>query len=202
MKLLYAPASPFARKVVVCACEWGLIDRFELVRVNLTPVTGDSRVDDVNPLGKIPTLVLSDGSALFDSRVIIAFLHAQAGRGDLAADGPEMRAQALTDGLLDAAILVRYETALRPANLRWPEWIEGQWRKIERSLAALEASSPPLTGELSLAQICTACALAYLDFRFADRGWRDRYPRLALFQAGAEERASLSLTRPTLETWR
>src|SRR5690606_11212595 len=130
MKLLYSPFSPFARKVLVCAHELNLIDEIELIRAQASPLGPGDEVRKYNPLAKIPTLVV-DGRTIFDSAVICEFLDAMAGGGQLLpANGPErwklLTLQAAADGLMDAALLARYESNQRPQQLRWPEWLEGQ----------------------------------------------------------------------------
>jgi glutathione S-transferase len=199
MKLLYSATSPYVRKVLVLAHEIGLADRIALVPVTVTPVTVNDTVAAANPLTKVPTLVLDSGEALYDSAVIVEYLDSvQTGVPLVPRAGTPrwtaLRRQAEADGLLDAAILVRYEMALRPAEKRWPEWIDGQMGKIRRALAALETEA--LGPGVTIGEIAIACALGYLDFRFADEDWRARYPRLAQFQAGFTERASMRATLP------
>ena len=104
--------------------------------------------------------------------------------------------QAIADGLLDAALLTRYETALRPGDKRWPDWVSGQTRKVERALASLEAEAVALETGAALGQIAVACALGYLDFRFPDNGWRERFPGLANFFSAYAERPAMAWTAP------
>jgi glutathione S-transferase len=185
MKLLYSPPSPFARKVVVAAHELGLTDRINLEQVSVSPVAANAQVASANPLGKIPTLLLDDGQALFDSRVIAEFLDSLTARSLAPRSGPARWAvlteAAQADGLMDAALLARYETALRPEALRWDEWAAGQMDKVNRALDAFELSDRRSGDDLTIADIGVASALNYLDFRFADLGWRDHRPRLASF---------------------
>jgi len=194
MKLFHAPASPFVRKVLIAAHEYGVAGRIEIVPVAVSPVAGVHAVNVANPLGKIPALVLDNGETLYDSRVIVAYIASLAGvrrMGDWAGD---VRI-ALADGLMDAAVLLRYEGFLRPAQYRWPEWIEGQRAKIARALDALEAAPPPADGSLRLPDFGVAAGLAYLDLRFADDiPWRDGRPHLAAFLAAIAERPSFKLT--------
>ncbi|MGB8841846.1 MAG: glutathione S-transferase family protein [Aliidongia sp.] len=199
MKLFYAATSPYVRKVLVLAHEVGLADRIELVPVTVTPVTVNDSVTPMNPLAKVPTLVLDSGEGLYDSAIIVEYLDSvQTGVPLVPRAGmprwTALRRQAEADGLLDAAILVRYEMVLRPAELRWPAWIDGQMGKIRRTLAALETET--LGPGVTIGEIAIACALGYLDFRFPEEDWRARHPRLAQFQAGFAERASMRATAP------
>ena len=201
MKLYFSQTSPYARKVRLAADHLGLTDRITLVPATTTPVAEDAGLAQVAPLGKIPALVLEGGEALFDSRVILAYLNHIAGGGLMPpADDPEhwraLRLQATADGLLDAALLIRYERALRPGALLWQDWIDGQGRKVERALAGLEAEAAEIASGAALGQIATACALGYLDFRFAENGWRERFPGLEAFYAGFAERPAMGWTAP------
>ena len=202
MKLLYSQTSPYVRKVLVLAHETGLADRLELVPVTVAPVTPNPGVAAENPLVKVPTLVREDGVSLFDSSVIVEYLDGLHHGTKLIPAAGEARwvalqRQSAADGLLDAAILVRYETVLRPEEKRWPEWIDGQMRKIRGALAAFEADGATLGQSLTIGEIAIACALAYLDFRYPDENWREDRPRLADFYARFAERPSMKATLPT-----
>lgn len=199
MKLHYNPASPYVRKVRVLALETELMGDIELAKVTLTPTGPDENVCSDNPIGKIPTLVRDDGSALYDSRVICEYLDS---RHDGARMFPEkgetrwtaVRRQALADGILDAAVGTRYETVLRPEALRWPDWVDGQMNKVRRSLDVLEHEA--LGDSVDIGTISVACALGYLDFRYPDEGWRNSRPRLAAWFEEFSQRPSMSETRP------
>jgi len=104
--------------------------------------------------------------------------------------------QALGDGLLDAAILTRYESFLRPAEKRWKEWLDGQMTKIDASLGAIEAEAPSFGDRMDIGTIACGCALGYLDFRFADKDWRKSHPKAAAWFAKFDERPSMKATRP------
>jgi glutathione S-transferase len=183
MILRYSPASPYARKIRIAADLLGLSDRIRIEPASTADPNDSLRIQ--NPLGKIPTLILADGSSLYDSRVIADYLDHLSGGGKLIPADPDkrfvaLRLQALGDGVNDAALLIRYETATRPAALRDPEAIALQQGKIDRALATLEAVPP--AGPPDIGQIALACALGYLDLRF-EGAWRQTHPRLAAWLA-------------------
>lgn len=200
MQLIYAAASPFARKVRVLAAETGLLERIELLDTAVLPTTLNERVNALNPLGKIPVLLTDDGEALYDSRVICEYLDTLHQGAKLLPSGASrwqvLRLAALADGLMDAALLARYERGVRPAELQWPAWLDGQLGKVQRALTELERQVDLLQGPLDLAQIGVACALGYLDFRFADLDWRAAYPDLAAFQQAFSQRPSMRGSAP------
>ena len=198
MKLLYSPLSPFARKVILAGRELRL--PLELEAVMVTPVSPDAAVCAANPLGKIPVLVLDDGTSLYDSRVIVDYFDGLGDRALAPRDGVA-RARTLTelaaaDGLTDAALLLRYEGALRPEALRWAEWQAGQMGKIRRALDLFEASRRRTGDDLDIADIALACALGYLDFRLPEEDWRATHPRLAAFHATISQRPGWAETAP------
>jgi glutathione S-transferase len=193
MKLCYSTTSPFVRKVHVLAIETGQIDRIELVKI----VTTDPELGKLNPLNKVPALVLDDGSPLYDSRVICEYLDAQAGGKLFPAPGPArwtaLRRQALADGIADAAVLRMMESK-RAENLRSADWDKRQKLKVVQSLAALEADH--LGPQLDIGTLTVAIALDYLDFRFKVEDWRKDHPKLAAWHKTFSERASLKKTQP------
>ena len=200
MRLFYSPASPYARKVRVLALEAGLDKKIEMINVALTPVAANADVDKHNPIGKIPVLSVK-GMDLFDSPVICEYLdHQHKGRKLLPRKGRgrwvALRQQAMGDGLLDAALLARYETFLRPEGRRWPEWSQGQVKKIDGVLDTLEAEAKALKGKPTLGTITIACALGYLDFRFHDHDWRSKRPKLAKWFATFSKLPSMKATVP------
>jgi len=206
MKLLTAPASPFGRKVKIVAIEKGVLDRIEVVAVATTPAAPNEALARDNPLAKIPTLVLDDGRALYDSFVICDYLDTLHAGGKVipAAGGRRwevLTVHALGNGIADAAILCRYESVLRPEALRWPDWLRGQMQKVTAGLDWLEANVASIgkagAAEVDLGQIAVACALGYLDFRFADLGWRTAHPRLAGWFMEFSQRASMQQTMPS-----
>lgn len=200
MKLFYSPASPYARKVRAVAIEAGLDSRIELVNVAVSPIAANAEVDRHNPVGKVPALV--DGkTSLFDSVLICEYLDSKHRRSKLfpragAAKWRVLRQHAIADGLLDAALLARYESFLRPEKLRWQEWREGQLKKIAGALATLESEAAKLGSRANIGTLAVACALGYLDFRFADMGWRKSCPKLAAWFAKFAKRRSIADTAP------
>ena len=200
MKLFYSQTSPFVRKCLVTAHELGLAQRLELLPAVAHPVNRDRSVVDKNPLGKIPTLVTDEGAVLFDSRVICEYLNAL-GDGHLLPAAGEARFavltdQALADGLMDAAVLVRYETVARPENLHWADWSGGQMEKVISALSDFERRAAARVWHIELGTIALGCALGYLDFRYADFGWRERHPSMARWYEQFAARESMVKTRP------
>jgi len=197
MKLYYSLASPYVRKVRMTALELGLDDRLELVLTDAWTVTEGLPQD--NPLCKVPTLVLDDGTPLFDSPVICEYLNSLAGGTLFPPDGPDrwtaLRLQALADGLCDAAIARRLET-LRPESLRAATWIARQQAAMVRALDALEGRIEELSGAVTIGTLAVATVLGYLDLRFAEDQWRVGRPRLAAWFVEAGRRPSFEVTRP------
>jgi glutathione S-transferase len=198
MKLFYSPTSPFVRKVLVVAHELGLADRIERLASAAHPVNRDQSIIAHNPLGQVPTLLLADGSMLADSRVICEYLNDLAG-GQIFPSGakrwPVLVEQTVADGLLDAALLGRYERAVRPSEKQWQEWLDGQVDKIHSALAAIDKAAPGFGDRVDIGTISCGCALGYLDLRFDDLGWRDRYPAARDWYARFDERPSMRETR-------
>jgi len=205
MQLHANVASPFVRKVRVAALETGLDARIEKLERRQTPVAPDAALNADNPLGKIPCLITDEGLSLYDSRVICEYL-------DGLHDGPRLfpepgparwralRRQALADGIMDAGVLVRYETFLRPEACRWDAWITNQKQKFRRALDVLEGEAAQLAGVIDIGTIAIGCALGYLDFRYPDEGWRERHPTLAAWFADFARRPSMVETAPA-EIW-
>jgi len=199
MRLYYSQSSPFVRKVLVCAHEHGLAGKIEHLPSAAHPVDTDKTIAGDNPLGQVPTFLTDDGHALYDSRVICEYIDALGGGGLFptgAARWPALVRQSEADGLLDAALLARYEAAARPAEFRWAAWTDGQMRKITRTLDHFEANIAAIDGVVDIGTISVGCGLGYLDFRFADLGWRPSRPKLADWYARFGERPSMVATRP------
>ena len=203
MKLYHSSTSPFVRKVLVVASELGLRDRISLVPSVLSPIAPDPTLSANNPLGKIPALVTDDGFTLFDSRVICEYLESLADAALPLLVPPKgierarvLRVEALADGILDAGILVRYETLLRPEDKRWAEWIEGQSSKIKLGLATLEAGVGDFAPNLDRGQIAVVCALDWLAFRNPIGEVRASFPRVHAFADRLSIRPSFAETHP------
>ncbi len=202
LTLYHNPRSPYVRKVMVVLHETGQLDDVSLAPADGTPIDPASIPVGHNPLGKLPALERADGPTLYDSRVICRFLAERASQGP-ALYPPEPRLwevltlEATGEGIMDAAILMRYEAVLRPDDRQFPAWIEGQWAKIARSLDALESRwMGHLAGSLNIGQIAVGCALGYLDFRHDARRWREKRDTLAAWYADFAERPSMQATRP------
>jgi glutathione S-transferase len=206
MKLRHSPTSPFVRKVMVVALETGLSERIERIPTAVAPTKPNEEVARENPLIKVPSLTTDDGLVLYDSPVICEYLDTlNSGAKLFPAAGKArwvaLRQQALGDGILEAAILGRYES-VRPENFRWPDWIDAQLRKVRGGLAALEleAANGELgggaTGDVTIGQVTIGCALGYLDFRYQSEGWHERYRALDRWYEGFAQRKSMQLTAP------
>lgn len=200
MKLIASLTSPYARKVRVVIAEKHIECELQID----VPWDADTHVPDYNPLGKIPVLVLDDGTALYDSRVIVEYLDFASpvhnllpkdARGRIAAK----RWEALADGVTDAAA-TRYLEKKRPDAQQSPSWIERQEQKITRGLAAvakdLGENAWCMADNYSLADIAVGCMLGYLDLRFAAMPWRETHPNLARLATRLNERTSFKATMP------
>ncbi|HMB47997.1 MAG TPA: glutathione S-transferase family protein [Afifellaceae bacterium] len=173
-----SPPSPFGRKVKIAAQVAGLYDQLEIVNANTNDPDDNLRTQNV--LGKIPVLMLDDGTALYDSRVIVEWLDDKSGGKLLPAGNDRFDAlvlQALADGMMDASLLIIYEDRFRPPEMQFQPWIDYQREKVARALNRLEEDPPALGDAPHAGHIALACALGYLDFRFAGE-WRTGYPRL------------------------
>lgn len=196
MKLHWSPRSPFVRKVMIAAHELGLAERFSTVRTVVHPEVPHEGLMADNPLSKLPTLVLDDGSALFDSRVICEYFDGLAGGARLfPAAGSErlaaLRDQALGDGLMDIALLwlmERYE----PEERRSPKLIAAFQTKLARTLDRLEADIGAIAARpYDIGHLTIGTSLSYLDFRFPDLAWRNGHDRLAAWHAGFAARPAV-----------
>ncbi len=198
MILRSVPASPYGRKVKIAAKVLNLFDRLDVQPADTTNPTDTVRQQ--NPLGKIPVLLLEDGAALYDSRVIVEYLDHIAGGGIILPRNSSRWAiltrAATAEGIMDAALLLRYEQTARTETQRSKTWIDNQQSKIDRALALFEAEPPALTVPPDVAQIGLACALGYLDLRFEGR-WRAGHPVLvAWLDAFAKAVPSYAETNP------
>ncbi len=201
MKLLYSPLSPFVRKVMIVAIENGLDGKIEKVPSATNPSVPNPDIAKHNPLMKIPALVTDDGLELIESKVIVQYLDALGGNKLIPASGKArwkaLRMEAIADGLADAGILVRYEVAMRPKALHWPEWISGQLAKVGNALDALEREAGDLEGKLNIGNVAVACACTWLEFRDVIPGARKTRPKLfAWIDKANREIPSFASTMP------
>jgi len=201
MKLIGSITSPYVRKVRIVMAEKKLDYQFALEDV----WSPDTTIGEANPLGKVPCLIMEDGGAVFDSRVIVEYLDTLTPVGKLIPASGRERAEvkcweALADGLADAALLMRLEETQRDAGERSANWVARQRGKVDGALQAMStglADSPWCNGNhYSLADIAVGCALDWLAFRFADITWRDEYLNLARLTDKLAERASFRETAP------
>ncbi|HXE87663.1 MAG TPA: glutathione S-transferase family protein [Hyphomicrobiaceae bacterium] len=181
LTLLSHPFSPYGRKVKIAMALKGLKDRIEVVQVDTNPLDNPG-ITRVNPLGKIPALVIDGDTAIFDSNVICEYLDTLAPAPVLFPKGGVERMRTLTlgslaDGILDAALLLVYEKRFRSEDKWHAPWQERQQLKIDRSLDFLERSPPVWTASPDYGHLTLACALGYLDFRHEGK-WRSGHPRL------------------------
>lgn len=199
MKLIGSTASPYVRKVRIVMAEKKLDYQLELEDV----WSADTHIGDFNPLAKVPCLVMEDGGAVFDSRVIVEYLDTLSPVGKLVPASGRERAEvkcweALADGMLDAAILIRLESSQR--DVPSERWIERQRKKVDASLRAMSTGLGDSTWcnghHYTLADIAVGCALGWIAFRFPDIPWRDEHPNLARLADKLAERPSFRETVP------
>jgi glutathione S-transferase len=199
MKLHWSPRSPFVRKVMIVAHERGLLDRIDCVRTVAAMTKPHAELMQDNPLSKIPTLVLDDGSMLYDSPVICEYLD---GLGDAPKLFPAeakarfeaLRRQALGDGFLDMLVTLRNERErVHPSQVHMASTAVRKaavLQSLEREADALGAAP------FGIGAIAIGCALSYLDFRFADEDWRKDHPNIARWHATFAARPSVRATEP------
>jgi len=199
MKLHWSPRSPFVRKVMIVVHERGLIDRIVCVRTVAATAKPHAELMQDNPLSKIPTLVLDDGTVIYDSPVICEYL-------DSLGDGPKLfpaepgarltalRRQALGDGFLDMMVLLRDERARKHPSDAHKTSAAARKAAV---LKSLEQDSPALAAApFGIGHIAIGCALSYLDFRYADEDWRKDHPRIAGWHAAFTARPAVRATEP------
>ncbi|MBM7069890.1 glutathione S-transferase [Actibacterium sp. 188UL27-1] len=200
MQLFHAAASPFVRKVMVVLHETAQLQDVEIVPAIGHPMASSDMPLAHNPLGKIPALQRPDGPALYDSRVICEFLSDRAGAQlyPAARKWEAMTLEATADGIMDAAVLMVYETRCRPDDMQFAPWVDAQWDKVARALDAVNARwMSHLAGPLDIGHIAMGCALSYLDFRHADRDWRQHHRALAAWEQTFAQRDSMQQTQPS-----
>jgi glutathione S-transferase len=201
MKLIGSLASPYVRKVRVVLADKKLDCQFEVENV----WAADTVIDKFNPLGKVPSLVMEDGSVMIDSRVIVEYLDTLTPVCKLLPPNGRDRAdikcwEALADGMLDAAVSVRLERTMRPAEKQSEEWMARQMRKVQMSLASLSDKLGEQAycagNHYSLADVAVGCALGWLSFRFPEITWRDDHANLARLYDKLSERQSFKDSVP------
>lgn len=199
MRLHWSPRSPFVRKVLVVAHEHGLADRIALVRTPVSMSASNEAVLADNPLGRLPTLILPDGSAIFDSRVIYRYLDSIGGGPRLMPEGggallAAMRAEAMGQGLSDLLVLWRNERA-RPEGLQSSPHLAAFAIKTTATLDRLDAESDARAAEqFDFGHVAVGCALGYCDFRFPDLQWREGRASLAAWHEEFASRTSAVAT--------
>ncbi len=201
MKLIGSLTSPYVRKVRIVMAEKKL-DHTLILEDVWAP---DSTIQQSNPLGKVPCLLMEDGLVMYDSRVIVEYLDTLTPVGKLIPANGRERAEvkcweALADGIMDAAILIRLEKNQRTEALQSAAWMDRQMKKVSAGLKAMSeglGESPFCTGNhLTLADISVACAVGWLSFRFPEIDWRGDYPNLAKLFDKLSERPSFKDTLP------
>lgn len=197
MKLLSSPTSPYARKARVLIIELGLESTIEIE--NVVPMENPADLHASNPLGKVPALILADGTALYDSPVICEYIDAQHGNKFLSTSGDArwdcLCRQALNDGVIDASFNRTMER-LKPAEQQSELWL-GRWQAaIARSLNEMEKDIAGKGDRFDLGDVTAAAALGYLDLRHSDLNWRDGHDDLAAWFEGVSKRPSLAATVP------
>lgn len=201
MKLIASLTSPYVRKVRVVLAE-KKIDYDTVLEDVWSP---DTSIGKFNPLGKVPALQMDDGEVIYDSRVICEFLDTLTPVGKLIPQGGRERAavrcaEALADGILDAAVLIRVEGTQRQAEQRSEAWIARQRNKIVEGVAGLSRGLGEKAwyaqNHLTLADIALGCTLGFLDFRQPDFDWRASHPNLARHLDKLMQRQSFADTVP------
>ena len=201
MKLFYSPASPFVRKCVVLLHELVQADAVQLETVTTTALASDDALKAANPLARLPALQRPDGTTLYDSRVVTAFLNDLYGGSLYPQDTSRwetLTLEATGDGMMDSAISMVYEKRLRSDEQVSDAWIEAQWAKIERTLSVINARwMSHLSGPVAMGHVSVACALSYLDFRLDARNWRQGHEALAAWHESFAARPSMLATEPS-----
>jgi len=201
MKLTFSPASPFARKVRIAAIELGLADKIEFVPATVVPGQANDEYKRINPLKKLPALIVDNGEVVVDSYVIVEYLDELAGGGKLIpASGPNRwrvkSDHSMLQGMLDSMLLCRYENVVRPQGLQWQAWSDDHWNRAWSGMGRFDKQTDVLARPLDIVQIALICVLGYADFRFADCGWRKAFPNLDAFHEKMLSRPSVKISVP------
>lgn len=201
MKLIGSLTSPYVRKARIVFAE----KKIEVPLIQENVWSQDTKIMQANPLGKVPCLVMDDGGAMFDSRVIVEYADTLSPVNKLIpASGKEKAAvktwEALADGILDASVLARLEATWRPDEQKSQAWIDRQLHKVDVSLKAMSnglgESEWCFGNQISLADISVGCALDYLIFRFPNNQWQKSYPNLNRLYKKLMSRPSFANTAP------
>lgn len=199
MKIYGDFLSPFVRMTFVTAHEVGLGGKVAHEKELVSPTKPNPRLEALSPIGKVPVLETDHGHAIYDSRVIIEYLCHVAGNATLIPDDGVKRFRVLTllalgQGLGDAAVAYRYETATRPREFHWEDWSARLKSRMAASFDELEAKWEAALGEISAGSIAVAVVLSYIDFRLPEVKWRDGHPKLAAFHQAFAARDSMKKT--------
>ena len=199
MRLYWSSRSPFVRKAMIAAHETGVASRIETIRVEVAVTKLNADVIAHNPLNKIPTLVLENGEALFDSRVICEYFDSLTTGPRLFPSDPAERWVALRHETIGSGIMengvARIGENARPSELQSQPHLAAYKAKIEAALDYLEADASALTRDrFNIGHLAIGCALGYLDFRYADDDWRRGHSKLAEWHKGFAERDSVKQT--------
>jgi glutathione S-transferase len=201
MKLIGSPTSPYVRKVRVVMAEKKIDYQFVIENI----WAPDTTIEEFNPLGKVPCLLMDDGEAVFDSRVICEYVDTLTPVGKLIPPAGRERVavrcwEALGDGVCDAGALIRQEILLREPAQRSESWVARQTRKVEHGIAAMSKGLGNqawcASNHLTLADISIGCALDYVSFRMPEINWRETYPNLSRHLDKLSQRASFADTIP------
>lgn len=202
MKLYYSSASPYVRKVLVTAWERDVYDKIEIIPAKAHPILRNAQLVAINSTGKVPCAITPSGAAVFDSRVITQYVDQLTTASGSVYSGPDrfsiLTLEALSDSLLEACILCRYETVNRPKELYWEDWYNSQMDKVDSGLYDLEHKWLRYldTPHFHAGAIAVACFLGYLDFRFAIKDWRTNHPKLTEWYTLIAKRPSMQRTLP------
>jgi glutathione S-transferase len=199
MKIYGDIISPFVRMCLVTAREAGVGDKVELVAAKVAPTEANQQLAALSPIAKVPVLVTDHGHPIHDSRVIIEYLCHVSGNKTLIPDDGVKRFRVLTleaigQGIADAAVSYRYETAQRPEPLRWQAWMDRLKLRVDTALNELEHAWEKDLAEVTAGSIAVAVVLSYVDYRLGAWAWRDNRPKLAGFHERFSVRLSMQKT--------
>jgi glutathione S-transferase len=191
--------SPFVRMCLVVAYEAGIGEKVELVAAKVAPTVANDELVALSPIAKIPVLVTDHGHPLHDSRVIIEYLCHVSGNKTLIPDDGVKRFRVLTleatgQGIAEAAVGYRYETAQRPQGLQWQGLMDRLRLRVDTALDDLERNWEKDLAEVTAGSIAAAVALGYVDYRLGSWVWRTNRPKLEAFYARFSERPSMRKT--------